>query len=79
MHSTSLFKVPNHVELLHPPLLFLSHMARTSQQLPPLSLTDSAQSMLRYLISFLLQFIREIAIMTSLIAWHVGYHSSLQQ
>jgi hypothetical protein len=51
-YSNSLFKVPNHVELLHPPLLCLSHTARTSQQLRPLSLTDSAQSMPRYSVSF---------------------------
>ena len=52
MHSNSGFKVPSHVELLHPPLLYLSHMARTSQQLRPLSLTDSAQNMLRCSVSF---------------------------
>jgi len=40
------------VELLHPPLLYLSHTARTSQQLLPLSLTDSAQNMLRCSVSF---------------------------
>jgi hypothetical protein len=61
-YSIPAYKVLNHVELLHPPLLSLFHTARTSQQLRPLSLTDSVQSMLRYSVSFLLHLIRGLCL-----------------